>query len=116
MQKLTDFMKFSSCFFEDPAEYDKEGADKYFKPPETIERLSLVKDRFSKLEEFNVEKIESAVRKLADELGIKAALLIHPIRLALTGKIGGPSLFHIVETLGKETVIRRLEKALAFLK
>ena len=116
MQKLTDFMKFSSCFFEDPAEYDKEGADKYFKPPETIERLSLVKDRFSKLEEFNVEKIESAVRKLADELGIKAALLIHPIRLALTGKIGGPSLFHIVETLGKERVVRRLEKALAFLK
>ncbi len=116
MQKLTDFVKFSDYFFEDPTQYESEGVDKYFKIPEVSQRLSLVKDRFSELKEFNVEAIESAVRKLASELGIKAALLIHPIRLALTGKTGGPSLFHIVEILGKEAVIRRLKKALLFLK
>ncbi|MBI4721904.1 MAG: glutamate--tRNA ligase [Candidatus Stahlbacteria bacterium] len=115
MQKLTAFMERSAYFFNDPKEYDKEGMDKYFNLPETIERLALVKERFSKLEAFSIEMIELAVRELADELGIKASLLIHPIRLALTGITGGPSLFHIVETLGKETVIRRLEKALAFL-
>ncbi|MCK4307364.1 glutamate--tRNA ligase [candidate division WOR-3 bacterium] len=116
MQRLTDFGKFSGYFFEDPTQYESEGVDKYFKLPEVQRRLTLVKDRFSELKEFNVEAIESAIRELASELGIKAALLIHPIRLALTGKTGGPSLFHIVEILGKEAVIRRLKKALLFLK
>ena len=115
MQRLTDFMKFSSYFFEGPVEYEKDGVDKYFKLPETYNRLALVKERFSGLKEFNIETIESSIRKLADELGIKASLLIHPIRLALTGITGGPSLFHIVETLGKETTIIRIEKALTFL-
>lgn len=113
MQKLTDFEKFSGYFFSDPEQYDKVGVDKYFKLPKTRERLSIVKDRLAKLEKFNIETIESSIRELADELGIKAAMLIHPIRLALTGETVGPSLFHIVEVLGKETVIRRLEKALA---
>lgn len=116
MHKLTDFMEVGNYFFEDPKEYDKKGEDEWFKLPETHERLTLVKDRLSKLEEFSVEKIESSVRELAEELSIKAALLIHPIRLALTGKTGGPSLFHIIETLGKERVIRRIEKTLLYLK
>lgn len=116
MRKLTDFMEFGDYFFNDPKEYETEGIEKYFKLPEVKDRLLLIKNRFAVLKDFNLEPIETAIRESAEELGIKAALLIHPIRLALTGKTGGPSLFHIVETIGKETVLRRLEKALAFLK
>ncbi len=125
MQRLTDFMKISDYFFEDPTQYESVGVEKSFKIPEINQRLTLIKDRFSELsrvgghsspeESFNLETIESAIRELAGELGIKAALLIHPIRLALTGRTGGPSLFHIIELLGRETVVRRLEKASLFL-
>jgi glutamyl/glutaminyl-tRNA synthetase len=39
------------------------------------------------------------------------ALLVHPCRLAVTGKTSGPSLYHLLQVLGKERVMARIEKA-----
>ena len=36
-----------------------------------------------------------------------------PCRLAVTGKTSGPSLYHLLQVLGKERVLSRIEKALA---
>jgi glutamyl-tRNA synthetase len=44
-------------------------------------------------------------------MGIGAAKLIHPIRLAVTGMSFGPGLFEVLEVIGKNTVVRRLRKA-----
>jgi glutamyl-tRNA synthetase len=40
-------------------------------------------------------------------------VLVHPCRLAVTGKTSGPSLYHLLQVLGKERVMARIEKALA---
>jgi glutamyl-tRNA synthetase len=40
-------------------------------------------------------------------------VLVHPTRLALTGKTSGPSLYHLLEVLGREKVLRRIELAMA---
>ena len=48
----------------------------------------------------------------ATELGVKAGVLIHPTRLAVTGHPHGPSLYHLLEVLGKAKVLARLERAL----
>jgi glutamyl-tRNA synthetase len=40
-------------------------------------------------------------------------VLVHPCRLAVTGKPAGPSLYHLLEVLGKEKVMQRIERALA---
>ncbi|MCK4353524.1 glutamate--tRNA ligase [candidate division WOR-3 bacterium] len=116
MRKLTDFWELGAYFFKEPKEYDKEGIEKHFKYPETQKRLLLLETRFSGLKDFNLETIEKAIRTTAEEFGIKAALIIHPMRLALTGRTVGPSLFHIVEILGKERVVKRLNKAIKFLR
>jgi hypothetical protein len=44
---------------------------------------------------------------------VKAGVLVHPCRLAVTGKTSGPSLYHLLEVLGKEKVMARIERALA---
>jgi glutamyl/glutaminyl-tRNA synthetase len=44
---------------------------------------------------------------------VKAGVLIHPTRLAVTGNPNGPSLYHLLEVLGKDKVMQRIEKALA---
>jgi glutamyl-tRNA synthetase len=44
---------------------------------------------------------------------VNAGALVHPCRVAVTGKTSGPSLYHLLEVLGKEKVIQRIEKALA---
>jgi glutamyl/glutaminyl-tRNA synthetase len=44
---------------------------------------------------------------------MKARLNINPCRLAVTGKTSGPSLYHLLQVLGKERVMARIERALA---
>jgi glutamyl-tRNA synthetase len=116
MQKLTDFEDLSLYFFEDPEEYDSKGMEKHFRIDGACERLSLARDKFAGSKSFDVEEIETIIRDLASELDIKAAMLIHPLRLALSGRTGGPSMFHLIEILGKDVVVRRLEKAIEFVK
>jgi glutamyl/glutaminyl-tRNA synthetase len=43
---------------------------------------------------------------------VKAGVLIHPTRLTVTGNPHGPSLYHLLEVLGKEKSLARIEKAL----
>ena len=65
---------------------------------------------------FDAETIEKSIRDLAEEMDISAAKLIHPIRVALTGFAVSPGLFELMEVLGKDVVIRRINKAIYYLK
>jgi len=63
----------------------------------------------SNVERWDHQSLESALREFTESLGIKAAILIHPIRLAISGKTSGPGLFELMDVLGKEKVLRRLD-------
>ncbi|MBP9005046.1 MAG: hypothetical protein KBG36_02220 [Candidatus Marinimicrobia bacterium] len=56
------------------------------------------------------------MRRTAEHAGLKAADLIHPLRLALTGFGISPGIFQVAEILGKETVLRRIQKAIEYFK
>jgi len=117
VKKLTDFAELGAYFFRDPEGYEEKGRSKHWKDPAAVsERLSLLRGRLSSLERFDAASIESAVRTLSEELGISAAKLIHPTRLAVSGMSFGPGLFEMMELIGKERVLKRLEKALDFLR
>ncbi|MGD0036201.1 MAG: glutamate--tRNA ligase [Bacteroidota bacterium] len=106
-----DFIEMSRYFFCDPEFFDEAGLKKYWEP-ETNGQLQLLADRFAALLEFSHASIETALRQLAEELQIMPTKLIHPTRLALSGRTIGPGLFEMIELLGKETVIRRLRIAI----
>jgi glutamyl-tRNA synthetase len=106
-----DFVEMSTYFFDDPESYDEAGVKKYWEKG-TNDRLQLLAHRFESLSEFSHSSIETAVRQLAQELQIKPTILIHPVRLALSGRTIGPGLFEMIELLGKETVVRRLHRAI----
>jgi glutamyl-tRNA synthetase len=76
--------------------------------------LEKVRDAFGKLPTFDAASIEAALKATATELGVKVGVLIHPTRLATTGHPHGPSLYHLLEVLGKEKVTVRIEKALGY--
>jgi len=99
-------------FFTEEYSVDEEGMSKYI-DKSTIQRLLLVKEKLARLASFSKEDTEKAVRELAAELDIKAAMLIHPIRVAVTGKQAGPGLFEILEVLGKNRVVSRIERFVA---
>jgi len=112
---LKDFVELSEYFFRDVEKYDEKGVRKHFKEG-VEERLALLVERLKKLDSFDEKSIESAVRSLAEELGISAAKLIHPTRLAVTGRTFGPGLFELMAVIGKDECIRRIEKAIEWIK
>ena len=81
--------------------------------PENKPRLEKLRDAFVHAPAFNAESLEIALKETAKALGVKAGVLVHPCRLAVTGKTSGPSLYHLLQVLGKERVMARIEKALA---
>ena len=76
-------------------------------------RLKAVRDSLSSLDKFDAAEIEAALKATAAKLGIKFGAIVHPIRLATTGSTVGPSLYHLLEVLGKEKVLSRIDRALA---
>jgi len=115
IKKISDFANLGFYFFKDPDRYDQSAVKKYWQDDAIADRLAEASKRLSSLEKFSTESIENTVRRLAEGLGISAAKLIHPIRLALTGFSVGPGLFELMEVLGKDVVIRRIDKAINWL-
>ncbi len=99
--------------FQKPKEYDEKGVAKYFKDHTTLSRLRELKMRFAELTNWGIESTESALRELAEELSIKPAQLIHPLRLAVSGVLTGPGIFELLEYLGKDETLERIEIVLS---
>ncbi len=113
---LREFAEKGKYFFEFDYQYEQKAAKKHFSSPESADRLRAYVDRLSGLDSFEKAQIEQALRSLADEMGIKPSVLIHPVRLATTGTSAGPPLFDLLELLGKEEVIKRIKKAVEFIQ
>jgi glutamyl-tRNA synthetase len=101
-----------SYFFTEDYPFDPEAVTKTFKEG-TMERLRRLAQRYRALNGWNVELLEGELKRLASELGCKTAELIHPTRLAVSGRSVGPSLYHMLEVLGRDRVLARLEKTIA---
>jgi glutamyl-tRNA synthetase len=99
-------------YFTDAIVYDPDGVAKHF-TAENLSRLKNVRDAFAALKNFNATEVEAVLKALAGKLGVKVGALVHPTRLAVTGSNVGPSLYHLLEVLGKEKVLARIDRALA---
>jgi glutamyl-tRNA synthetase len=101
-----------SYFFTEDYPFDPEAVTKTFKEG-TMERLRRLAQRYRALNGWNVELLEGELKRLASELGCKTGELIHPTRLAVSGRSVGPSLYHMLQVLGRDRVLARLEKTIA---
>jgi glutamyl-tRNA synthetase len=99
-------------YFTDDFDYDPQSAAKHF-IPENKPRLEAVRNSLSALEKFDAADIEAALKTSAAKLGVKLGAIVHPTRLATTGSPVGPSLYHLLEVLGKDKVLARINRALA---
>lgn len=91
-------------------EYESEAVRKHLKGDELGGRLSELQRALASADPFDVTTAETALRKVAEEKGIGAGKLIHPLRLALTGKGASPPVFDVAVLLGKERTLRRLQR------
>jgi glutamyl-tRNA synthetase len=112
IKTFSELPAYGGFYFRDDVAYDPEAAKKSF-VPENKPRLEKLRDAFLKVEPFDAVNLEAALKATAAELGVKAGVLVHPVRLAVTGNPSGPSLYHLLEVIGKKQALARMEKALA---
>lgn len=111
---LEDLAEGLAFFYERPKTFDSQGVSKHFTEDGTPTRLRILAERLDQLRVWDHDHLVSVYDGEAQREGIKRAQLIHPTRLAVTGKTVGPGLFELLEVLGqKETVARLLDVATA---
>jgi glutamyl-tRNA synthetase len=111
VKTLREFAELTDCFFKDDFAVDEKGKQKYLDKEENRFNLTAFAGELEGLSDFSRKKIEEACRRVAEERALKASGIIHPARMAISGKTKGAGLFEMMEVLGKEKTLERLRKA-----
>ena len=109
VKTLVEFRDELDIFVKDEISYREEDVEKFLKNEKVLDILKLVKECLGKIKDFTPLNIESEARALIKELGLKGGDLIHPLRVAVTGKSVSAGIFEVLALLGKEKCIKRLE-------
>ena len=110
MNTLLDFLDWTSFLFNDQVHFDEDVKVKHLSVNMQKE-FNLLAEHLNAVGDFNVKTTEEAFRAVVAQLGVEAGVLVHPVRVALTGKAVGPGLFDTMSVLGKERTVRRLKEA-----
>ncbi|MDC0234908.1 hypothetical protein OAK09_01010 [Candidatus Marinimicrobia bacterium] len=111
-KSLTEFINQSEYFFHDPVSYDKAGLKKWWKDDSANERVSTFLQYCEKISNWRKEDLEIAFKSFAELNECGLGKIIMPIRMAVCGTHNGPSIFEILELLGQDKTIHRIETAL----
>lgn len=115
MKTLTEFVGNGRYYFQDPTEYDEKSVGKIWGKEGAVDRLKALIKTLETVEPWQIEPMETAVRALAEQLEVGLGKILQPARLAITGSAASPGMFELMDVLGKETTLRRLCSAIAYL-
>ncbi len=112
---LVEMAEGALFYFQEDILYEEKG-DKKFLKPNVLEPLEKIRERLDHTEDFSVKGLEDVFQTFLEEHQIKLGKIAQPIRVALTGRTASPGLFEVMEILGKDRVLARLDKALAHIQ
>lgn len=112
---LVEMAEGALFYFQDDILYEEKGDQKFLKP-DVLEPLQEIRVRLAAAGDFSQKGLEDVFRAFLEEKAIKLGKVAQPIRVALTGRTASPGLFEVMEILGKEKVLARLDRALAHLR
>jgi len=110
---LPDFSSWSRAFFSDEFTIDPAAKAKFWKDEKVPSLLATLAEALAALTEWNHDSCDHASRKIAEEAGVKAGLLINATRVAIVGQAVAPPLFDTMVALGQERVVKRLREAVS---
>jgi glutamyl-tRNA synthetase len=106
---LPDWIEY---FFTEEFSLDPEAVSKTLDKPSAIERLSRLRRKYAELDDWTAMGLEAALKELGVAIDCKIGELVHPARVAVSGRSIGPSLYHMLEVMGKPRVLRRMDRVL----
>jgi glutamyl-tRNA synthetase len=112
LKLFADLPAYAGFYFKREVFVSPDAAQKDF-VPEQKPRVQKLREAFAQVATWDAPTLELALKATATACGVKAGVLVHPTRLATTGQPTGPSLYHLLEVLGRDCVLGRLDQALA---
>ena len=106
-----DLWDLSDYYFKNPTSYDEKASKKQWKP-DTKDIMLEVKETIKNIEDFKSIKIENKVKAYLTEKELGFGKVMPPLRLCIVGEMKGPHLFDIIEMIGKENTLQRIENAI----
>jgi glutamyl-tRNA synthetase len=112
---LVELAEMSRFYFDDDLDYDEDAAGKFLRA-EFADHLAAVAKGIPLLQDYTKKGIENFLRTMAGEKGIHLKVIAQPLRISLTGKTVSPGIDEVMTTLGKDRVIKRINRAIEYLK
>ena len=113
VKHLSDVPDWIGFLFTEDFAMDAEAVEKSLKKPGAATRLSALIESFNGVSDWTHPKLEESLKATATSLGVKTGELVHPCRVAASGRSVGPGLYEMLEVLGKDRTLARLERAKA---
>jgi len=113
---LNEIVEKTDFFFVEPTEFEDKAVKKQWTKEDSIERMQQILETLESVDPWDHDTLKAAYEALAERTGTGLGQFVHPTRLALTGKSVGPGVFELTALLGKETVLRRMRKAIEYIR
>jgi glutamyl-tRNA synthetase len=115
---LQDFVPQARPFLVERVEPEPDAVRKHWarRPAEVAAHLRQVRALLASADRWQEEALEQRLRTLADELGVGAGKLIHPLRVAVTGTAASPGIFDVLVLVGRERTLARVDAGLTTLE
>jgi glutamyl-tRNA synthetase len=115
---LAELVRLARPFLLDAVDLDPEAVRKHWarKPDEVAGHLARVRELLADADRWEEAALEESMRALAEELGVGAGKLIHPLRVAVTGTASSPGIFDVLVMVGRERSLARVDAGLAALE
>lgn len=112
---LVEMAEAGRFYFEDEIIYEAEAAKNFLKG-EVVDQLEAIAEKLTTVQDYTKSGIEVFLRSVADEAGVKLKVIAQPLRVALTGKTVSPGIDEVMMTLGKDRVIKRIRRAVGYIR
>jgi len=112
IKQLPEVPGWIDYFFTEDYAYDPEAELKTLAKPGARDRLVQLEAAYQAVEAWDAAALEVQLKATAVQQACKPAEFIHPARVAVSGRAVGPSLYHMLEVLGRDRVLARFQKTL----
>lgn len=110
---LIELAKSLRYYIAEEVEYDEKAKSKFLNE-KSRDLLTELKDGLESLDQFSESAIEQLFRAIVEKYDIKLGKLAQPVRVALTGGTQSPGIFEVIDVIGRDKTIKRLEKAISY--
>lgn len=112
---VSEVVEMSRYFFSDEFTYDEKAVTKFLLKGQAADILQFLRNQFADVENFSEEFLAPVFKEAMAKFELKLGKIIPPLRVALTGTNVSPGIYEVLEILGKDTVLTRIDRALALI-